>query len=198
MRFEPVTLEEVAQELEREPLHVLTIDTETTGLGYRDEVLELAIADGNRFPRVWKYYRPERVKKWPVAEEINGISPDYVRVMGRFRDDGARIAGILNQAHVVVGYNLDFDMRLMSQSGLPDFGSTVRTFDIMHAFAEIYGELLPPSDEGIPLYRWQKLETAARYYGVNWDHGRQHTALGDAIVTLDVLKAMIKAEAREA
>lgn len=192
-RINQLTLAETARELEDDPLHVLVIDTETTGLGEADEVLQLSIINGYDRTVAFSHYEPERVTEWPEAQTVHGITPEYVRGEPRFRDDARRIAGKLRQARVVVGYNVYFDLRLLRQSGLPDIG-TIRVFDVMFEMARIYGERadwLPPGPDGKPPYKFQKLDTARKYYRLQWD-GKAHNSMTDARMTLEVLRAMIK------
>lgn len=182
--------DEMIAELEDEPLHVVVLDTETTGLTDGDDIIQLAAVNGYGRTVIDSYYRPWK-DSWPEAEAVNGITPEAVSGCGHIESDMARIAGTLRQAHVVVCYNVPFDMGYLAAAGLR---GRYRTFDAMEAFAEVYGERaewLPPGDDGLPPYKWQKLTTAARHYGLTWD-GKAHGARADADMTLRVLKAMAR------
>lgn len=192
MTLDEMTLDEMTVELENEPLHVLVIDTETTGLGADDDILQLAVVNGYQRTVHRAYYRPWK-DSWPEAEAVHGITPDTVAGCGRVEGDMAGITGMLKQAHVIVGYNVGFDLGFLEDAGLRGH---YRVFDVMAAFAEVYGEKadwLPPGDDGEPPYKWQKLATAAEYYGIPWDRvGKAHDAESDARMTLLVLRAMVR------
>lgn len=197
-RINQLTLAETARELEDDPLHVLVIDTETTGLGEADEVLQLSIINGYDRTVAFSHYEPQRVTEWPEAQRVHGITPEYVQGEPWFQDEARRIAGKLRQAHVVVGYNVFFDLRMLRQSGLPDIG-TVHVFDVMFEYARICGERadwLPPGPDGKPPYRYWKLDKARENYSLQWD-GKAHNSMTDARMTLEVLRAMIKEEVKE-
>jgi DNA polymerase-3 subunit epsilon len=103
-----------------------------------------------------------------------------------------RLANALNGKHVVI-YNADYDVRLLYQStsaaGLRmDWRQVARFWCAMLPFSEIYGDW----NDYHQSYTWQKLETAARYYGI--EVADAHSALGDCLMTLAVVQAMAQHE----
>jgi DNA polymerase-3 subunit epsilon len=101
-----------------------------------------------------------------------------------------QVETLLRERDVVV-YNATFDRKMMHQSaeaaGLPkvDWKTFSQWWCAMEAFAEVYGQ---GSSYGRG-YRFQKLSTAARYYRIPVVDA--HSALGDALLTLKVVQAMI-------
>ncbi len=159
---------------------IICLDTETTGLDPRkDEILELAIVDGDGNKLLHKRYRPTRNVKWPQAQAVHGISPEDVKDCQTIDEDREEILGYLNAADLVVGYNLRFDLNMLWGAGI--YRPDVRFYDVMPVFAKIYGKWNPYHRN----YRWQKLVTAAAYYNYKWE-GKAHGAWADALATLFV------------
>lgn len=85
---------------------VLVLDTETTGIRRNgdDEVLSLAIMslDGNVL--FYDTFKPERRKRWPKAEEVNGISPSMVKDKQPIAERCDEIEAVLRKAGVEILY----------------------------------------------------------------------------------------------
>ena len=162
----------------------IILDTETTGLHPgEDELLQVAIIDTDCNTLMNVYIRPTRCTEWPEATEINGITPEMVA--GCPTIDGVRnvLQWILNHADHIIGYNTMFDIGFLAAAGF-DVPQQDELIDVMEEFAEMYGEL---RDDGS--YKWQRLTTAAAYYGYQWPINA-HNALGDCMATLHVYKCM--------
>ena len=162
----------------------IILDTETTGLKPEiDELLQVSIidTDGNTLMNV--YIRPTRCTEWPEAMEINGITPEMVARCPTI--DGVRnvLQWILDHADHIIGYNTMFDIGFLAAAGF-DVPQQDELIDVMEEFAEIYGEL---RDDGS--YKWQRLTTAAAYYGYQWPINA-HNSLGDCLATLHVYNCM--------
>ena len=77
-------------------------------------------------------------------------------------------------ANLIVGYNLDYDLDILANSGLTV--DNKRRFDLMLEYAPIYGEWADWKYD----YKWMKLTDVARHY--NYDY-QPHSALSDAYAT---------------
>lgn len=164
----------------------IVLDTETTGLhAGTDELLQVSIIDDSGETLIDRYVKPESCTEWPEAEAVNGISPAMVQDCPHISDPDLhdRIQNVLFDADTIIGYNTQFDIGFLLAAGfcVPD----VPQIDVMREFAEIYGEIYGEISEEHGGYKWQKLTTAAAYYGYEWDIDA-HNSLGDCRATLYV------------
>ena len=158
------------------PDKIIFFDTETTGLYGNDEILSLAIVDQDGKVLFDELIRPSRKKKWPEAARVNLITPDMVKGRPTFRFFREQVQDIFDQAQLVVGYNVAFDLAFIEDKGIHYSGAVA---DVMLEFAEIYGEW----NDYFQDYKWQKLTTCASYYGYNWGDSAAHGALADTLAT---------------
>ena len=165
------------------------IDTETTGLTPgKDEVLSIAIVDKDGNEVFYSLIRPLERKRWPNAAEIHGITWKDVKDAPTILDIGNEVADILESADLIVGYNLEFDMDMLIENGLPDVDS--RRYDLMDEYAQAYGRWSDRKED----YLWVKLEQCARHYGYGFD---AHNALEDAKATAFCLQRFMEECAAE-
>lgn len=168
------------------------LDTETTGLGSDAEICQVAIIDSQGKTLLDTLVKP--VRAIPAeATRIHGITNDMVKAAPNFINVAQAVWDAC-QGKTVIVYNAEYDFRLLEQSekacnplALSDW-HTIERECAMIKFAEIYGDW----NDYKQSYRWQKLETAARHYGLPVVDA--HSALGDCQMTLAVCKAMLAAE----
>lgn len=160
----------------------LIIDFETTGKNPATaEVLQCSIIDGFGRPQLSEYFKPERDTEWPSAAWIHGITPEKVADKPHFRERIPFIENLIASAPFLIAYNARYELGILRQ-----YGVTVDKpfIDPMLMFAEVYGEW----NEYHGNYRWQKLTTAARYYGYEFT---AHDALADVRATLHIYECMV-------
>lgn len=165
----------------------IILDTETTGLKPEiDELLQVSIIDTHGAVLLDEYIKPDRATEWPEAMRINQITPEMVASAPSIRDPylHAKIQHILNNADKIIGYNVMFDVAFLAAAGF-DVPNSDELTDVMLDFAEIYGDWR----EDLGDYKWQKLTTAAAYYGYEWPVGA-HNSLGDCLATLHVYQCI--------
>lgn len=166
----------------------IILDTETTGLrAGEDDLLQISIIDDSGEVLINQYLQPS-AEEWPEAQAINHITPEDVRNCPHVWDPAVhdRIQRVLDDADMIIGYNTEFDIGFLLAA---DFEiPAVAQIDVMRDFAQIYGEWSDAHGE----YKWQKLTTAAKYYGYTWDAADAHNALGDCYATLYVYNEMRK------
>lgn len=159
---------------------ILVFDTETTGLEPTlDEILQITILDGYGSKLFDSYIRPKRHKSWKQAEKINGISYEMVKDKPSFSDVRSEIQRLFNDALLVVGYNVNFDINFVQAEGIVVSG---QIFDVMTAFASYRAAV----DHGFT--RWCKLKECAEYFGHYYS---PHDSAQDAEATLACFNSLI-------
>lgn len=180
------------------------MDTETTGTGPHDEVVEVAVISATGDTIFHSLVRPSR--SIPAqATSIHGISSDDVRTAPTISEVATDLLHALNEKFVMA-YNADFDFRLLNQSlegaGLVSVlrrrsrpwdaancphGAEVAVDSacVMRMYAAWHGEW----DSFHKSYTYQKLTKAVADFGLDYG-GEAHGALADARAALAVLRHM--------
>ena len=151
---------------------VVYLDTETTGLGFDDEVVDVAVVGAGGEVLLDTLVRPSR----PIpagASAVHGLTDLDVAGAPTWDLVYPVLRAILRE-RVVVVYNADFDRRLVVQTcARCGFAEPAARWECaMRAYADFHGE--PGRGGG---YRWQPLERAARAFGIA---PGGHRALADA------------------
>lgn len=172
----------------------VVLDTETTGLYDDAQIVQIAIVDDYSNVLLDTLVKPTIAIPMD-ATRIHGITNEMVQNAPGWDQVVGLVFDILSQANALIIYNADYDLRIIDQScaaielDTDDLWTRQPpTFCAMNRFAEIYGEW----NDYHQSYRWQKLETAARYY--NLPVSNAHTALGDCLMTRAVSKKMAGVE----
>lgn len=174
--------------LEEDPLF---FDTETTGLGPGDEIVEVGIVDAEGATLLDSLVRP--VGRIPSdAAAVHGITNAMVRDAPTWETVWPRVKGLFAGRTVGI-FNAEFDLRMLRQSherrGLewePMGGSA---FCVMKLYARFYAERL-----GLGSARWQGLQKAGRQCGI--PSRNAHRAAADARLACQILRHMAQAESR--
>ena len=161
------------------------LDTETTGLGEDAEIVQIGIVDAAGDTLMNQLVKPSH----PIplgATRIHGISDADVVDAPAFMRLYIRLSSLL-AGEVVVGYNMDFDWRMLRQNaaryGLPEIRVSKRDC-AMKQYAKFHGK----RGAGGRGYVWQKLGVAAKHEGIPPE--KTHDALHDARLTLALLRVM--------
>lgn len=176
-------IEEAQRLLAQKPLY---LDTETTGLDDRAEIIEIAILDHDGTPLFESLVKP----RYPIpadAARIHGISNAAVATAPAWGDLWPQISEFLSGRTVGI-YNADFDLRMLLQSHrfarLDWNRDALTSFCIMQIYARYYGE------RGYGGFRWQSLEKAGRQCRL--DLPNSHRAADDARLARAVLHHVAK------
>ena len=164
----------------------LIIDTETTGLGRADEIVEIAVVDVTGAKLLDSLVDPT-VYIGAGAAAVHGISDEDLEDKPTIKDLMPRLRKVFDNRKVL-SYNFEFDRRLIAQSisayqlSWPSewnhwWEQPVEQNCIMRLYARYIDS------------RWQTLETALDQCGIVVD-GQSHRALTDAQSALAVLKYM--------
>jgi DNA polymerase-3 subunit epsilon len=159
------------------------LDTETTGLGDDDEVVDLAVVGWDGTVLIDTLVRPKRQIP-PDATNIHHLTDHDVRFAPSWCEVYPRLCNTIAGKRVVV-YNAAYDFKIISgccrHDGLP---MPLAPWDCaMHAYARYRGEVNRRSGQ----FRWHKLEHACQAFGIS---AGGHRALGDAHACRAVVAAM--------
>ena len=170
-------LVELKPDFNVDPDKTYILDTETTGVDKdSDEVLSLAIVDLGGNELFHDFIKPKQKRSWPEAQSINHISPSMVKDLQHLDERIGEIEYLLDESALIVGYNIDFDLAMLRNSGLPVVNHY--TYDVMKAFADKHAN-----------GNWMKLQEAASCYGYSF---APHDALDDAKATAHIFRNMEK------
>jgi DNA polymerase-3 subunit epsilon len=169
--------------LQSNPLY---LDTETTGLGSRDEIIEVCLLDSAGGVLFESLVRPTQ----PIptdAVAIHGITDAMVADAPLWPHVWPLLQGALD-VHPVGVYNAEFDSRLLQQTHarhtLADVVDTSAFFCLMLLYAQFRGEW----DSSRRSFRWHSLETARRQAGLAFPNA--HRARDDAFLARALLHHM--------
>lgn len=157
---------------------VVILDTETTGTDPdTDQIIELTCRQGVQPDAPFKTWRikPD-VEISAGAQQVHGISAEDLADSPRFAQCADEIAALLHDVEVIIGYNVDFDLRFIT-----------REFARLGRDAEFLG----PAIIVDPMELWTKLEprtlqSAYRRF-VGQPMPDAHTSCGDVDATCAVL-----------
>ncbi len=161
----------------------IILDTETTGLESDAEIVQLAAINARGETLINTLVNPACSIPAEVTA-IHHITNEMVQTAPMWIDVYPQLQEIV-RGKLVVTYNADFDMRMIRQSGrrfgyLPDLAADAIEC-AMKVYAIYYGRWSSYSHS----YRWQPLR------------GGDHTALGDCLATLKLIKDMAATQLQE-
>lgn len=171
-------------------MKIAVVDTETTGLGPRDQVVEIAAvmldAEGReqKRGRWWTLVRPT-VSISLEARAVHHITDAELRkaqTMSQLMDEGE--LDFLAEADVIVGHNLEFDLRMLVQSGLPSEQMPTRRLCTYRCGVSLYPNSPRHTNQVLRYFLELDVPVALDM--------PPHRALPDALVTAAVLRRMIK------
>ncbi|NLM96009.1 MAG: 3'-5' exonuclease [Halanaerobiaceae bacterium] len=144
------------------------VDTETTGLGNNDRVVEIAIIDLDGKVLLNTLVNPG-ISIPPEAERIHGISDSMVKDAPSIGSVGEKIRENLND-RIMIAYNAEFDARMIRQT----FNIDVNYECLMYNVMDFHN-----SD------RYMSLEKATAHLR---KEDQEHRALGDCYLCLKLIK----------
>jgi DNA polymerase III subunit epsilon len=154
------------------------VDTETTGL-YNADAIEISVIDHNGTTLFDSRIQTAKTIE-AKAEAVHGISAKSLDTAPTFEAVYDRLAEIL-KGRLVLIYNAGFDLpildRMSEAIGKPTISTIIKDFDcVMECYAAFVGEW----NDYHGNFRWQRLPSG------------DHSALGDCLATLEVIKRMAK------
>lgn len=154
-------------------------DTETTGVGPEDEIVELGIIDCRGNVLYDGMFKPSQ-KMNPAASKVSGITDEMLEDEPLFKDEFRKIVWLLD-ADGVIAFNEAFDERMFYQTaqkyGL-DTSLLDRIFEKAYCAEQLYDRYIG--------YDKTKLELACQLEGI--EMVQTHRATDDCIMTLELMK----------
>jgi DNA polymerase-3 subunit epsilon len=162
------------------------LDTETTGLGPKDEIIEVCLLGTDGEVLFESLVRPTRVIPMD-AIALHGITDAMVETAPGWVDVWSPLRDLVKTRSVAV-YNAEFDARLLMQTqaihGLAEAIDTSGFFCLMQLYAQYRGEW----DGARRTFRRHSLESARRELGLGLPNS--HRARDDALLARALLHAM--------
>lgn len=159
----------------------VVLDTETTGLGRADEILQIGILDHNAQEVMSTLVCPTVPSAiQPRAVEVHGITTEMVVGKPTIKDlENKLIAALSNK--FIIAYNAEFDKRMLTQSAMAVGATGILTqtpcqwIDIMRPYQRLMG-----------FKRWQSLTKACIQQGIAIENA--HSAMGDCHLLFKLFK----------
>ena len=160
------------QVLQNEPLF---LDTETTGLGNMDEIVEIAVVDKGGKVLVDTLVKPSRPIPGDVIK-IHGITNEMVQKAPAWPILWSQIRYLL-VGRIIVAYNSKFDMRMMEQSHRLyrlSWKENIQDVDLLGLYSQFRGTS-----------RFFSLDEAGRLSGISLPNA--HRSLADTLLARALL-----------
>jgi DNA polymerase-3 subunit epsilon len=166
--------------LQAQPVY---LDTETTGLDPRSEVVEISILDSDGRVLVDRLVRPT-IPIPPDTTRVHGITNSMVNGEPTWDEVWPEVAQALSGRTIAI-YNADYDMARMRQSHQLHRLDWREPSGPVHCLMKLYARYHGDWDPVRRSFRWLSLEHAARGCGIVLP--QQHRARQDAHLARSVL-----------
>ena len=162
------------------------LDTETTGTGPGDEIVDICVIDHQGQVQIDTLIRPT-IPIPPGATRVHKITNAMVQNAPTWSEVWEAVIQVL-QAGPIGIYNASFDLRLLQQThrkaGIALPLPPLDSFCIMNLYARYHGQWDPRRRS----YRWQSLAKAGAQCGIRLPNS--HRARDDALLARAVLQHM--------
>lgn len=167
---------------------IIIVDTETTGLGKTDEILQLSVIDGLGNVLWDRYYRPLNHTSWYYAQKVNHISPEFVADKPNIAEDSEEIISLFREYELILGYNTKFDLRMLANN-IQQFNELeLKSEDVHNLYRKYETENLMPHLEK------HDLGSVSSFLGfVTEENESMHNSLTDVKATLFIYKRILQA-----
>ncbi len=154
------------------------LDTETTGLGQNDQVVQIAVVDEKGHSLFSSFISHEKTPMNPISQRVHQIKPTVLASAPRWPEIWDSLRQVLEKADVIVAYNADFDLRQIVQTAaLYDHALSPQIAAKFQCAMPLVLERLGPPPKGL---RWSQAK-ALIAANVDTSDCRAHDALGDAV-----------------
>lgn len=172
----------------------ITVDTETTGIGSDDQIIQLSIVNLNNEILFNEYFKPS-VAISQEATNVHGITMEQLLDKPSFSVFSDQILKLLRDKYII-GYSIDFDIRMI-KNHLPSVENLGFTglIDLIKIYAEYHGVL---SSRGG--YKLQKLSKALNDLSIDgyissntkYNFANFHNAVTDVRATNELFFELLK------
>ena len=162
----------------------LFFDTETTGGGRDDQIIEIAFCDSDRNVIIDTLIYTDRPSS-PGAFEVHGIHAHELIGKPTFIDIQPAILQLL-KGRTLYAYNANFDIRMMRQSGYKLRLQQVTVKCLCKQFVDFIGKYSPY----VKANRYFSLSKACLHFEL--EHTNAHRAAADALACVTVWDGMMK------
>ncbi|MDE6296952.1 MAG: hypothetical protein K2L89_03815 [Muribaculaceae bacterium] len=167
---------------------ILFIDAEFVD---NQEVIELSIWSHDGKEIYHRYFKPEKIKEWPISEGVHHISPSDVANCATFSSSREEIQHVFDSAEYIVGFATSGDISHLAHSGIRGLEKK-EIIDIMHLFWLYVG-----IERDYDFYAIPGLSRVSEMLGISFGEKGAHSASEDTLVTLkcfNELASMIPGE----
>ncbi|HGS4617171.1 TPA: exonuclease domain-containing protein [Vibrio cholerae] len=162
----------------------LFLDSETTGIDDKAQILELAISDAQGSILLETRLLPT-VPIHREAEDIHGITAESLTNSPTWPDVSAQVQKILCGRSLII-FNADFDTRMLRQTSAA-FGEPVEWVRELKVHCAMYlaADTFGPTNRHGSI----SLASAVDAAGIEW-RGAAHGAVADTLTTVDLVQAI--------
>ncbi|MGN1133350.1 MAG: exonuclease domain-containing protein [Oscillospiraceae bacterium] len=179
----------------------VVIDTETSGLKLRDEILEVSAIKFCDFEPVEAFTTLIKPNK-PITEEItsiNGITNEMIKDAPKIKQVIPALDKFIGNSNIL-GHNLLFDLRFLYKYGYDVTAQKRKYFDTLSIakskLVKYDDDKFDRSLERDTVYDWDvddyKLDTLCEHYGIVRNNA--HRALSDCLATAKVFENLLRIE----
>ena len=173
-----------AQEMLSLP-NVVTLDTETTGFGQDDEIIEIALWDIQKHRSYATLVQCQQTTIPKEAEKKHHITKSMLRDAPTWPQIWPKLMSYLTR-HVIIIYNADYDLRMLKQ--------TARHYNLpmpelqVHCLMKHYSAYVGQPSSRAEGHRFLKLAAACTHFQI--EHASAHRALADAQAAAEVIQKL--------
>jgi DNA polymerase-3 subunit epsilon len=165
--------------------NVVTLDTETTGFGQDDEIIEIALWDIHQQRSYVTLVQCQQPTIPAGAEKKHHISKSMLQGAPTWPQIWPKLMSYLSKREIVI-YNADFDVRMLQQ--------TAQRYQLplpalhVHCLMKHYSAYVGQPSSHAEGYRFLSLAAACAHFQV--ENPSAHRALADAQASAEVLKKL--------
>lgn len=96
--------------------------------------MQVSIIDGDGNTLFNSYLKPVNTNRWDEAMAVNNITPKMVEKAPTSAEIYPALVHIIESAKVIIGYNVNFDLRFLSANAIGAENSKATVIDVMQHY----------------------------------------------------------------